>query len=81
MSLEHAPRRQRKEANGALWSLLTDRQLAALLSTSRATVWRRVADGSLPKPIKIGNATRWVQAEIEAAIDEAISKRDAGVAK
>lgn len=29
----------------------------------------RVADGTLPKPIKIGGLTRWVRPEIDAVVD------------
>ena len=78
MSLEHGPQRQ-GAGNSSDWklpSLLTDRQLAAMLATSRATVWRRVADGTLPKPIKLRHATRWLRSEIDAAIAAAVAKRD-----
>ena len=34
--------------------LLTAREGAALLHVSIPTFWRRVADGTVPKPIKIG---------------------------
>lgn len=60
--------------------LLTDHAGAALLGISRATFWRRVADGTLPKPIKIGHATRWRRAEVLAAIERATAERDAGEA-
>ncbi len=42
---------------------------AQILSCSRATWWRRVADGTLPKPIKIGAMTRWKLSGVLAAIE------------
>ena len=49
--------------------LLSDRDVASLLGVSRASIWRRVADGTLPRPIKIGSATRWRRDELLAALD------------
>jgi predicted DNA-binding transcriptional regulator AlpA len=57
--------------------LLTDNAAAAMLAISRATFWRRVSDGTLPRPLKIGGATRWRRAELLAALDKAAAKRDA----
>jgi predicted DNA-binding transcriptional regulator AlpA len=57
--------------------LIRDTQGAALLACSKATFWRRVADGTLPPPIKIGGMSRWRLSEIEAAINAAASNRDA----
>ena len=56
--------------------LLTDRQSAALFSISRPTFWRRVGDGTLPRPIKIGGATRWRRDELLAAIERVAAERD-----
>jgi predicted DNA-binding transcriptional regulator AlpA len=53
--------------------LVSDHTGAALLGVSRATFWRRVGDGTLPKPVKLGGATRWRRDELLAAID-AVSK-------
>jgi excisionase family DNA binding protein len=49
--------------------LLSDREAAALLGIGRATFWRYVGAGRLPRPVKLGNVTRWRRAELEAAID------------
>ncbi|MDJ0823489.1 MAG: DNA-binding protein [Paracoccaceae bacterium] len=62
MSLEH--------------SLLRDRDVRALLVCSRSTLWRRVKDGSLPTPVKIGGTNRFVSSEIQAAIDQAMAARE-----
>ena len=40
--------------------LLTDTEVAELLKIGKSTVWHRIKnDPAFPKPIKIGNATRW----------------------
>ena len=49
--------------------LLTDNAAAALLGISRATLWRRVKDGTLPRPLKIGGATRWRRDALLDAVD------------
>ena len=56
--------------------LLSDNAGAALLGISRATFWRRVNDGSLPRPIKLGGATRWHRDELLATVAAALAKRD-----
>lgn len=48
--------------------LISDRDCAAMLSCSRATFWRRVKDGTVPKPIKFGGLTRWPVEEINTLI-------------
>lgn len=57
--------------------LLTDGEVAKILKVHRATVWRRVADGSLPKPIRLGSISRFPQSEIIAALDAAKQQRAA----
>jgi predicted DNA-binding transcriptional regulator AlpA len=47
---------------------------------SVATVWRRVKDGALPQPIRLGGITRWEAAEIEAAIAVAKAARNPQIA-
>jgi predicted DNA-binding transcriptional regulator AlpA len=46
-----------------------------LLSISVPSFWRRVADGSVPKPIKLGSASRWPQSEILDVIEMAMANR------
>ncbi len=52
------------------------RDLAAEFNCNPSTIWRRVADGTFPKPIKIGGLTRWVPEEIDAVVDRAKRARD-----
>lgn len=56
--------------------LVNVRDTAAAFGCSVATIWRRTADGSIPQPVKIGGLTRWSEAEITAAIEEAKSQRE-----
>jgi predicted DNA-binding transcriptional regulator AlpA len=55
--------------------LLAVREGAALLQVSVPTFWRRVADGTIPKPVKLGGLSRWPQSEILAVIDTAKAAR------
>ncbi len=57
-------------------TLIGVNSVAELIGGSPSTVWRRVKDGLLPKPIKFGGMTRWSRAEIEAVIDAALAARD-----
>ena len=57
--------------------LLPDRAVAELLGMSRATLWKLSRLGQIPRPVKIGNMTRWRRDEIYGVIDAATSTRDA----
>lgn len=48
--------------------LLTLKECADLLQVSVPTIYRRIADGSLPKPVKLGNLTRVRESEFLASI-------------
>jgi len=61
MSLEH--------------SLLRDHEACKMLGCSRATFWRRVKDGTLPQPVKIGHMSRFPASEIMQVIEQAKSER------
>ncbi|MCP5074146.1 MAG: helix-turn-helix domain-containing protein [Rhodobacteraceae bacterium] len=56
--------------------LLSVKDTARALGCSVATVWRRVADGTVSQPVKIGGMTRWPQSEIEAVIERAKAQRE-----
>jgi len=57
--------------------LLTKKEAAAILDVSIPTFYRRVADGTVPKPIKIGTLSKWAQSEILSVIESAKAARDA----
>ena len=56
--------------------LIRDDDVAAILACSKATVWRRVADKTLPAPIRLGGLSRWSQSEILAVIEAAKAQRE-----
>ncbi len=56
--------------------LLKDREGAAELGISVPSFWRRVADGTITKPIKLGGLSRWPRSEIMAVIERAKAVRD-----
>lgn len=57
--------------------LLNVREVAGILGISIPSVWRRVSDGTLPRPLKLGGLSRWQLSDVETAIDAAIAKRGA----
>jgi predicted DNA-binding transcriptional regulator AlpA len=56
--------------------LLRDSDCAAILGCSKATWWRRVADGTMPQPVRIGGMSRWKPSEVMAALDAICALRD-----
>ncbi len=61
-------------------ALLDVKAVAALFQSSPATIWRRVNDGTIPRPVRIGGMTRWARDEIDAVIERAKAERDQGQA-
>ena len=52
-------------------ALLDVKAVAALFQSSPAIIWRRVNDGTIPRPVRIGGMTRWARDEIDGVIDRA----------
>lgn len=76
MLLTHHQSRRDKSADRApIDPLLTVRESAAYLQISIPTFWRRVADGTIPKPVKLGGLSRWPKSEIVAVIEDAKARR------
>ena len=47
-------------------------QLIQMLPMSKATIWRKVKDGSFPKPVKLSQRiTAWHVDEVQAFVDKA----------
>ena len=44
--------------------LLDVHAVAKLLSIDERSVWRRAADRTLPKPVKVGRSARWFASDI-----------------
>ena len=49
-----------------LWDAAT---LAHALDVSVPTIWRRTADGKLPRPVRLGGAVRWRADEVRRWLD------------
>jgi predicted DNA-binding transcriptional regulator AlpA len=60
-------------------ALLRAVDVATLLAISVRCVWRLVASGDLPRPIKLGGSTRWRACDLEAFIAECRAERKTGV--
>jgi excisionase family DNA binding protein len=56
-------------------SLLTANEVAAFLQIGRVTLYRHIADGKIPAPIKIGALSRWPKSEILNVIETAKAAR------
>jgi predicted DNA-binding transcriptional regulator AlpA len=56
-----------------MWSVAA---IASFLGVNVRTVWRRVADGELPKPVKVGRSVRWFDSEIAEYQKRLRSARD-----
>ncbi|WP_407493815.1 helix-turn-helix transcriptional regulator [Pseudooceanicola sp. MF1-13] len=55
--------------------LLKVGEVAKLLGVSVSTVWRHVANGSLPEPVRFGGITRWAQSELANCLDKMKAER------
>lgn len=56
--------------SSAITSLVLDaNEVAQLLGVSRRTVYRLLDAGDIPKPMKLGNATRWRRKDIELFVE------------
>lgn len=47
--------------------------VSGMVSLSRSSIYARVRAGTFPAPIKMGKASGWVEAEIQAWIDRQIA--------
>jgi len=56
--------------------LLTAREGANVLGCSIPTYWRWVANGTLPKAVKLGGMSRWPRSELLTVIERAKAKRN-----
>lgn len=51
-------------------------ELMAYLKLGRSSIYRRIEDGSLPKPIKLGRLSRFKQSEVLEALSRMETRRD-----
>lgn len=58
---------------------LTFQEVALRLKIGKTSVYRRIADGTLPQPIKIGHLRRFKASEIDEALLKLSDKRGAAL--
>lgn len=75
VALEPAGGRTTTDPTGSE-KLLRDEDLAHILNCSVSTVWRRVGDGTISRPLKIGGMSRWPPSEVAVIIERARQERD-----
>jgi predicted DNA-binding transcriptional regulator AlpA len=56
--------------------LLPLKEVRLKVGLSGATIYRKMAEGSFPKPCKQGSRSLWVSSELNAWIASAIEERD-----
>ena len=56
--------------------LMPLRDVLASVGMSQASVYRMIAAGEFPKPVKLGTASRWVSSEIEDWIAARVAERE-----
>lgn len=66
-------------ASGEPLTLLRLREVCRRTGKSRSEVYRRIAAGDFPQPVKLGErASAWPEHEVSAWIADRIAARDAG---
>ena len=66
-------------ASGQPLTLLRLREVCRRTGKSRSEVYRRIAAGDFPQPVKLGErASAWPEHEVSAWIADRIAARDAG---
>ena len=59
-------------------ALLPLRRVCDRIGLHRATVYRMMATGEFPTPVKIGTRSLWVESEVQAWISARIADRSMG---
>lgn len=49
--------------------MVSVKEVAEVFSISVRTVWRRVDEAKLPKPVKDGRLTRWFNSEVQQVLE------------
>jgi len=56
-------------------SLRTAKEVTEALRISRTTLYELIANGELPKPVKVGSRSLWPQSDIEVFVTKKIAER------
>jgi predicted DNA-binding transcriptional regulator AlpA len=66
-----------KAENTGAAEFMSVSDVAHYFQIATSTVWRKVSEGNLPEPVRMGGCTRWIKSEIEDVRRKAIADRDA----
>ena len=55
---------------------LNFKQVSDRIGLSRSPLYRRIREGTFPKPVKLGAMSRWVESEIDAWMAAQVNARD-----
>jgi prophage regulatory protein len=55
---------------------LNFKQVSDRIGLSRSPLYRRIREGTFPKPVKLGAMSRWVESEIDAWMAAQVIARD-----
>jgi len=58
--------------------LLNLEEVTRLTALSRATVYRAIASGDFPPPVKFGRVSRWPASEVSNFLSALVAKRSTG---
>ncbi len=65
-----------QHANPPAPRLLPIAEVVQIVGLGESTIWERSRQGTFPKPVKLSpRTTRWVSAEVEQWVAEAIAQR------
>ncbi|CAH1745240.1 AlpA family phage regulatory protein [Thauera humireducens] len=56
-------------------SLRTTKEVTEALRISRTTLYELIANGELPKPVKVGSRSLWPQSDIEVFVAKKLAER------
>lgn len=57
-------------------ALRTTQEVAAALRIGRTTLYELIASGELPKPVKLGSRSLWLQSDIERFVAKKVAERE-----
>lgn len=60
----------------SLPSLRTTKEVTEALRIGRTMLYELIANGELPKPVKVGTRSLWLQSDIEGFLAKKIAERE-----
>lgn len=68
--MKNRPSQQNPTIPDRLPQMITVNELATTLGMSKRTIWRLLASGRIPEPVRVGGGTRWRLDVIRNWIDQ-----------